>query len=413
MMRQNRYRLVRYFVVGLLVTGMAVDSAAARRLFRRRARCKCPTACVDVCPPACPAPSSDVPCVVPCDCLDGAIVADSPCAAAETSIADAACQDCAAESQQLDPVPEPITEERSAPPVAPVEPSQPEVDYAPTEATPIPVEPVSQPDAIPPAPVAVPEISETEAPLPIVPQTVTPAIVEQPAAAAVGDRYSNNEDLFAPIETEDSTTPEPAVEPAVSTEETSTDEADDLFDEPAVSAEEEEPAEAPLPEPTQVEPPAEDPVPQPELDEDDLFGPSESDEPEETNEQPQVPEEPAPVESTPADSDKSYDPFADDSTNFKTDFKKRTSTLNEAGGLQSKTERTWTDNSAAFECRARLVRVTTKNVVLQKSTGANLVVPFARLADNDLQFVHQQITTLRVVRAREAAAEKLAVAWAR
>ena len=82
----------RYFLIGILVSGLAVDHAAARRLFQRRVcLCRCHTRCVEACPSACPMSSS-------CGCVDSEIVADSHCTPEEPFFADSACQTCESET---------------------------------------------------------------------------------------------------------------------------------------------------------------------------------------------------------------------------------------------------------------------------------------------------------------------------
>ncbi len=388
MKRQNGYVWVRCFLIGILVCGTVVDHAAARKLFRGGSCCrKCHLKCIEACPTACPAPIS-------ADCgerHDGEVIADS------------ACQSCAAEMPS-EYVPATVVEELAVPTPAPVELSGPMIEYTPAvETLESPIESPSYQPSLPPAPVAVPKSIEinppaSTAPTVVEPPIAEPPVVEPPAAEVVGDRYSNNDELFGPASPADY--PSPPVDNAGN---------DDLFDEPAPPAEEDDTSETPLPIPL----PDPEPEPQTKLNDGDLFGPANAEQPAEPDvseeneaepaEQPQDAEPPAP------EPDESYDPFAENLTRLDT----QSTVLKKAGGLQSKAERTWTDNTATFECQARLLRVTAKSVILQQSTGAKLVVPFARLANNDLQFVHGQVTALRVARAQNAAAEKLAVAWAK
>ena len=257
------------------------------------------------------------------------------------------------------------------------------------------------------------------APLPKPEATEPPAVeppTAEPPAAGVGDRYSNSNDLIGPAPAAATPTPADPIEPPA----TDAD-PNDLFDEP-------------------ITPPTEDekpiaPQPQSNSDVEDLFGPWESPEAADFTEASYVPEPeatqeviapatlPAPAQPGSADSDEGADPLNDDPLDddpigedpFGEDFSMNQrdfpAVLREAGGLQSDADRTWTDNTSKFECEARLARVTAKNVVLLQSAGGELTVPFARLAKADLHFVRDQITALRVVRAHNAAAEKLAVAW--
>ena len=442
----------RYFLIGILVSGLAVDHAAARRLFQRRdCSCRCHTVCAQACSSVCPTSS-------PCDCidsnLDSEIVADSPCAPAAPFFAAAsACQTCESEAlpgyipegyipelvpelvpeyassftpdYMPDSSPSYVGEERFEATPAPTEWSEPTQEYTegyteeyteeytPAEVTESPLfespadPPASQPIS-PPTNAATPEINEllppAAAPLPK-PEATEPAVepsATEPPAAGVGDRYSNSSPVPTPAD--------PIEPPAID------DDPNNLFDEP-------------------ISPPTEDkkpivPEPQPDSDVDNLFGPLESSEADEFTETSYVPKpdatqeeiapatiptpaEPTPAEPDPADSDEGLDPLGEDpfGDDFSMNLKDLPAVLQEAGGLQSVADRTWTDNTAKFECEARLVRVTAKNVVLLQSTGGKLTVPFSRLAKADLHFVHEQIAALRVVHAHNAAAEKLAVAW--
>lgn len=83
--------------------------------------------------------------------------------------------------------------------------------------------------------------------------------------------------------------------------------------------------------------------------------------------------------------------------------------LKSAGGLQSTAMRLWTDRSGNHQCEARLVRVTTRAVVLQNAGSEQLEVPLVRLSDADLQFVHQQVVAYRAVKG--SASGVYAVAW--
>ena len=426
MKHQIGYRWTRYFLVGVLVSGMAVNNAAARRLFQRRSpACNYRPTCAEVCP--------EVIATEPCGCspsefvdnslVDYGLVDNSPCAPAVNFT------EIHSESVPLDVgqyvgeyvgeqtyVDEQIIE--SSP--APVEWSGPTEQYVPAEVVESPLfeNPTADSSYQPIEPAA--SLATPEVPLPAV--TAPPEtgeLAEPPATTGVGDRYSNNNDLLPPATPTEAPVPTPAPiqeapaqeapfqEEKAEAESPATESGmDDLFDEPIVPPTEDKQPESPLPAPQ----------PQPEVD--DLFGPLESPEAAELSEtsnsiEPETVEEDS-TEPTPAETDvetdgTEADPFHEDWT---TGLYRQNSTLEKAGGLLSKTERTWTDNTASFQCEARLLRVTAKNIVLRQSTGAQRVVPLARLANVDLQFVRNQITALRVVRARDAAAEKLlAVVW--
>ena len=433
MKHQIGYRWTRYFLVGVLVSGMAVNNAAARRLFQRRSpACICHSTCVEVYSEVCPEVCPDVIATEPCGCspsefVDNGLVDNSPCAPS------ANFTEIHSESAPLDVgqyvgeyVSEYVGEQIIEASPVPVEWSGPAEKYVPAEvvesplfAPPLlenPVADSSYQPIEPAAPLATPEV-----PLPAVAAPPeTSELAEPPATTGVGDRYSNNNDLLPPATPTEAPVPTPAPiqeapaqeapfqEEKAEVEPPATESGmDDLFDEPIVPPTEDKQPESPLPAPQ----------PQPEVD--DLFGPLESPEAAELIEtahsvEPEALEE-APAEPTPAETDadtnkeKEDDPFHEDWT---TGLDHQNSTLEKAGGLLSKTERTWTDNTASFQCEARLLRVTAKNIVLRQSTGDQRVVPLARLANVDLQFVRNQLTALRVVRARDAAAEKLlAVVW--
>lgn len=432
-------RVMRYVLVGMLVTTLAVDSVAARRLFKRCCRPKCCAACPVPCETACETVSFDDSAahLSSLDC-DGEIVHD-----VTPLVLD--CQGCSSGSWSAETTGEHLPTESAPTAPLPSEPTPtPEAEQSePEETIPAP-SPTDQPTApsadvqavLPPAPIAAPE--ETA---PVEPAPSTPA-PEQSAPSIVGDRYSSqptDDDIFgtpSPTESTPSpTTPAPA-QPV--------DDTDDIFGEPTAAADTPAADETslPAPSPSTSEQPADASAPAQQSptgdsDLDDLFGPSDSspqtDEEEEEQPadessqpssmpQPNTPEPAAPTPAdpqaeesddaeadTPEDAEEPYDPFGEG-------FSLRdehTSTLLADGGLRSDAHRTWTDNSGSFQCQARLQRVTSGGVVLLRSTGKPLNVPFARLADDDLQFVHQQVTALRVVQARDAAAQKLAVTWSR
>ena len=395
-------RVSRYWLVGILVSVMVVDNAAAGRLFRRLCRScgSCPK-CQVVCPP--PALPASVP-SVPGVCLasedptwvDLAYVAPSA-QLVEADYVDTDCQACPSNAQPeivteaSEVVTEVVTEELAMPSPALAE-----------QEEKITVEPQEPSVAIPPpVPLAVPEASETDP---------VPTFAEPASDSEVGDRYSNKTDLFGSPVPEPAAPLPPAVVPAA-IEETS-----ELFKEPTPDAEEVTAPETELPTPREAEPSAPDSRLQSELDNASLFGPS--DLPEEESEEQVIEETPeeTPEEtegtepSAPAEPMKYHDPFGDDDHFGQPGG---SPVLEEAGGLQSEANRTWSDETATFRCQARLIRITAKQVVLQRPTGSKLVVPLSRLGSSDLQFVHQQIVALRVVRTRESAAAHLAVAWSR
>lgn len=438
-------RVMRYVLVGMLVTTLAVDSVAARRLFKRCCRPKCCVACPVPCESACKTVSFDDSAVhlSTLDC-GGEIVHD-----VTPLVLD--CQGCSSSSWPAETTDEHLPTE-SAPtaplpseptPASEAEQAEPEETIPAPNATDQPAAHSTDPQAVlPPAPIAVPEETAT---VESTPSTPAP---EQPAPSVVGDRYSSQSadgGIFGtPTPTE--STPSPTTPASAQP----TDDTTDIFGEPTATANTPAADETSLPAPSQStsEQPADASAPaeQSPTDDsglDDLFGPSDSspqtDEEEEeqpADESPQPsptpqPSTPEPAAPTPAepqldesddaeadtpesdkpgdDAEEPYDPFGEG-------FSLRdehTSTLLADGGLRSDAYRTWTDNSGSFQCQARLQCVTSGGVVLMRLNGKQLNVPFARLADDDLQFVHQQVTALRVVRARDAAAQKLAVTWSR
>lgn len=263
----------------------------------------------------------------------------------------------------------------------------------------------------------------------------TPSSTATPAARIVGDRYADDDDLFGPTAPEISSNQTPATDPAATTPTANiptTNSGDlGLFDEPAPAAEAAASPDTPLPdsifpesskpesaqeqpgtkesetdEPDTKDPETTDPKPLPESDIFDLTGLFESRRSEFLDELPTGSTQSSAVESS---ENQGSELFGADFSNLE----ERPSVLADAGGLQSDADRTWTDDTATFQCQARLVHVTSKNVILRRASGAELRVPYARLGQADLQFVHQQVVALRVARSRYAAAEKLAVAWAR
>lgn len=172
------------------------------------------------------------------------------------------------------------------------------------------------------------------------------------------------------------------------------------------------------PEPMLEENPADDSFPVPADDSDDLFDEPASAEPASkevvpaevdlqdepllsTEEESELPADPAPVEPAPAEeSDDTEDPSLDDLFGQPV--------LSEPGGLASRAVRQWTDDGARFRCEARLQQVTAKTVVLVKNSGKRIAVSFSRLSGDDLQFVRRQVVAQRELLAQRAAAELLA-----
>jgi|GEM_PF-3807766 len=424
------------FLVGVLVPAMTVDCLAlGGGLFRRG---RCPAACC--CNPCPPEPCDVDLCVTSAraTCACSGIALENPCPSSKATRVAAECSSCSAatslqvvaeatSSVAVDDVSEIAASEMSemlAPPTPverpqPREVSAPEISASEIFDTQIKsAEDNSDPDETTKAPsqTVQPPLEKPAELAPLAPQQLTvpttssttetrPAPeLEQPSAPnLVGDRYSNTA----------STPPAPTEsEPAP------TSEAIDPFDEP-------EPTSDTLP---QTAP--ETPIEQPASEEEDLFGPDDTEvvligrdkeNKEGSVETPQTTKSflPTPLRqeielptleetATPVETEEvPFDPFGDGEFSLET----KPSTLNVVGGLQSATFRTWTDNSGRHQCQARLVHVTAKHVTLRQASGTKLVVPLARLASRDLHFVHQQVVALRVARNCQTAAEKLAVAW--
>ncbi len=198
-----------------------------------------------------------------------------------------------------------------------------------------------------------------------------------------------NRPTFEADDTEIPTASETALEP----------EPDSLFDAPATPA--------PMPEESPLEDssPADDLLDEPIATEDSPAeeGPLEELLPfseEETEEETEMPLEPAPEDPAPEDADETEDPSFDDLFGQPV--------LRESGGLASHAVRWWTDDGARFRCEARLQQVTAKTVVLVKSNGKRIAVFFSRLSDDDLQFVRRQVVAQRELLAQQASAELLA-----
>ncbi|MEM8944386.1 MAG: SHD1 domain-containing protein [Planctomycetota bacterium] len=278
--------------------------------------------------------------------------------------------------------------------------------------------PAADQQGLPPAPLAIPEAEDSAA-------ESEPAIEPLPIAPAVDDRYSGFSEPTDSDQTNELLLPDRDSEIA--------DSADDIFLEPPTTTADEGTADPALPAPvTQPEVTPEAPT---DSDFDELFGtPSEEEEeepasvsasepaellkqPEPATPKPATPEsvDPEPVDPVqqPSESEpeeeKPFDPFYEDTLGLSGQL----DILSSAGGLRGDGFRTWTDNTGSFRCRAKLLRVTTKGVTLGRPTGKPIAVPLTRLAEGDLRFVRDQIVALRIVRANDQAADKLAAAWSR
>ncbi|MCA9231027.1 MAG: hypothetical protein KDA57_10265 [Planctomycetales bacterium] len=185
----------------------------------------------------------------------------------------------------------------------------------------------------------------------------------------------------------------PEVEPAIDDSPAEAAPAEDVFDEPA-APEVDAPAEPLVEEPvSEVELPSEeDPLNQ-------LFTPSDEEVPAEVPpaEEPEESEEP----------EEPNKPVVEDLFGQQQDQP----VLHEPGGLASAATRWWTDDGAQFRCEAKLLKVTSKQVVLSKADGRVVAVPFTRLCDEDLRFVHQQVTAQREWLARRDSSDQLASLW--
>jgi hypothetical protein len=227
-------------------------------------------------------------------------------------------------------------------------PAQPDMSQAPGPAK----EPLPKPVEKPPV------VTEKPAPQSVTPAPVTPAApAETPSVAPV---EPDKPQPAAPAE------PEPANEMPATEEtplESKTEEMGDSFSVPPATP-------TPAPEAT---PPAEEP---------------ETEEPEEKEE-----EEPK------QEKDSLEDFF---------NAVPRPSTLKVAGGFQSDSHRTWTDNTGKYHCQARLVSVNSHEAVLSKADGKLKTVALRRLSDEDLQFVHAQVVVKQEMLARQSADGKLA-----
>lgn len=350
----------RYLLAGWLVACMTVDTASAGRIFRSLCcRPACQPACVEICPP--------VKCCPPVECCSAEEAPEAPIPAS------------------LEPQPSPSgssTREPVASPKAATDQPATKEDGLESaifnEPTPAPL-PVSEstPEAAPvPAPASEPAV----APQPI-PESETPASSESNPEPSVDSLF---DEPAAPVA-------EPESVPVVAPEEK--DSADGLFDEPAAPAENaaadslfDEPTPEPAPEEKQ---PAEtDPL-------DSLFPAAIEESPEED-----------PL--APAEAEETEEPSSSEASKVEDLFGQQELPLFHDA---SQTTRQWTSRDARFGCEARLDRVTAKTVVLLKTDGKKVAVPFSRLSNSDLRFVHQQVVDHRELLAKRAAADLLASRW--
>ncbi len=425
-------RLSRCVLVGMLVTTLAVDFAAARLLFGRR---RCRAKCIEVCSPkrvdTCSFDTCKIPptvkvsapeCVAALMEMPSARVVDESAGVVDEGV----CSPC-------DTAPQPNVEhsdttfsEQALPSYAPVENFDPLGETVSADPSHTPIDTPSLPPEQPAAPESV-QSKATESKTNLAENRPTPTPVpDQPEHSVLGDRYSEPS-VLGPQAREDTAKPEPAVLPTVPA-----DEPPDPFDEPAASTVDEGP-EVTLPEP---DIPEQD-TSEPNTSEVDPFGPiapadngdsleieetqPEATEPEQiepkqteleqtdSETQPAVPEQSEPEEAEPAEEKKfePYDPFGNDRPNLEQQPDKELTELAQPGGLRSTAMRTWSDIRTKRKYDAKLVRATTKQVVLRRATGVELSVSLRHLATKDLHFLKRQVSALRIVRARAQAAELL------
>ncbi len=380
--------LSRYGLVVVLVANLVVDAASARRSlavnccqpeYVSSCDCPCPPPCVVECPTAAPVWTESIHCD---DYSAAAVIVESDCQGCQTVV-------------PLDSTVAPSTTQQQVPTEAMPEPESSAIEdepAAPEAAT----ESTEERTVLPPAPLATPEATVT--PEPTAP---LPGPAETPDPSVVGDRYSNSGETATPQTPADSSPPAPS--PSAEGE---TSDVDDIFGEPTSSPAQE--SSDPFP----AQPAEETPSPEAEDDVDDIFGPSTSIIQRAENEvavRSEAVENPqaSAVAVRAANSDRVDDPVGYDLQVYQ----EQTSILSSAGGLKSKSFRTWTDNTEKYQCEARLVRVAEQHVVLLRSSGKRVTVTFSRLASTDLQFVHQQIAALRIMMSQEATAAKLAATW--
>ncbi len=382
--------LSRYFLVFMLVANLVVDATTVRQSLGDNC---CQPAYVSSCD--CPCPQA---CVV--DCTEAVTVWNEQAHCGDYSAAvvvvETDCLGCQSEIP-VDTSASPSTTHEQVPAEAMPEPQAGAIDDEPTTPE-VATEPAEERTALPPAPLATPDTPTTPEPT-----TPLPGPAETPDPSIVGDRYSNSGDTGAAQTPAESTpnTPTPSADGEAG-------DVDDIFGEPTSSPPEE--SSDPFP----AQPAEEAPSPEPANDVEDIFGPSTSTAQDAAD---VVAAESNPIENSDMSAvavlspnkERAVDPLGHDSQVLLV----QKSVLSSAGGLKSKSNRTWTDNTAKYECEARLVRVAEKHVVLIRSSGKQVTVPFSRLANDDLHFVRQQLTALRSVKTRDAEAAKLAVQWSR
>ena len=122
-------------------------------------------------------------------------------------------------------------------------------------------------------------------------------------------------------------------------------------------------------------------------------------------------EDPAPSTDEPAPAEESEPAEEDDPLDDLFSGLQMPAILSVAGGLDSRATRTWTDNTAKYQCEARLSGLSRGAVVLAQASGKISHVPLRRLSDNDLSFVYQQVVAKREFLAQLAEQEKLASVW--
>ena len=276
------------------------------------------------------------------------------------------------------------------PPVACCEPFAPTSKAArpkrpapkPTPADPAPAKPSTLPSPLSASPAAAPA-PNADAISP--PPLNTPAIVESPATDVTPPLPE-----AAPIESAPRYADPPAAAPSATTP-TGFDEP--FSDAPAASetaapepsSTETQPAEeqSPATETTPIEPatpaPAEDePFPAPA---------------EETTPAPAEETTPAPAEEPSSVTPDYDDLFPPSSTN---------EVLKQPGGWASDATRPWNDAEGQLLVTGRITEVTAKFVVLSREDGQSQAVRFARLGDDDLSFLRQQIEARRAQLASQA-----------
>ncbi len=354
--------LSRYLLVGLLMTGMTVNTAAANRWFHGMA-CQpaCQPTCIEICPP--------VLCCPPVDCCQESVV---------ISETQTACLALSSEDENTDA---PLPVDANAPETPDPGPAPSEETAAPTEdAADLPEQEDDPPESsIVNKPTSEPEETELSPPPVAVPQP-TLDNVETPADSEPISEPETDSLFDAPATPDSEPLPENLSNDVPAADDTAADDpaaVDDLFDEPTTT-------DGPL---TEVDL------------QDDLFSP--------TTDKTDAPADTAPEGSgSKENSEEEVPPTLDEL------FGKQP-VLGEPGGLASRTVRWWTDDGARFRCEARLQQVTAQAVVLVKNDGKRVAVPFSRLCDDDLQFVHQQVLAQQELLAQRAAAEQLASLWSK